>query len=67
LLLAIGLTLAIVLYSRAQLLSDFSIMLAGRADSKLAVIHDAEDENKTTGTFRDGSGSEPSSLRSPEN
>ena len=47
LLLAIGLTLAIVLYSRAQLLSDFNIMLAGRADSVLAVIHDAEDENKT--------------------
>jgi signal transduction histidine kinase len=47
LLLAIGLTLAIVLYSRAQLLSDFKIMLAGRADSVLAVIHDAEDESKT--------------------
>jgi signal transduction histidine kinase len=47
LLLAIGLTLAIVLYSRAQLLSDFNIMLAGRADSVLAVIHDAEDESKT--------------------
>src|ERR1700682_4075735 len=47
LVLAIGLTLAIVLYSRAQLLSDFNIMLAGRADSVLAVIHDAEDENKT--------------------
>jgi signal transduction histidine kinase len=47
LLLAIGLTLAIVLYSRAQLLSDFNIMLAGRVDTVLAVIHDAEDENKT--------------------
>ena len=47
LLLAMGLTLAIVLYSRAQLLSDFKIMLAGRADSVLAVIHDAEDESKT--------------------
>jgi signal transduction histidine kinase len=47
LLLAIGLTLAIVLYSRAQLLLDFNIMLAGRADSVLAVIHDAEDESKT--------------------
>ena len=47
LLLAIGLTLAIVLYSRSQLLSDFKIMLAGRADSVLAVIHDAEDESKT--------------------
>ncbi len=47
LLLAMGLTLAIVLYSRAQLQSDFKIMLAGRADSVLAVIHDAEDESKT--------------------
>jgi signal transduction histidine kinase len=47
LLLAIGLTAAIVLYSRAQLLSAFNIMLAGRADSVLAVIHDAEDETKT--------------------
>jgi hypothetical protein len=47
LLLAIGLTLAIVLYSRAQLLSAFNIMLEGRADSVLAVIHDAEDESKT--------------------
>jgi signal transduction histidine kinase len=47
LLLAIGLTLAIVLYSRVQLLSAFNIMLAGRADSVLAVIHDAEDEKKT--------------------
>jgi signal transduction histidine kinase len=47
LLLAIGLTLAIVLYSRAQLLSAFNIMLAGRVDSVLAVIHDAEDESKT--------------------
>jgi signal transduction histidine kinase len=47
LLLAIGMTVAIVLYSRAELLSDFKIMLAGRADSVLAVIHDAEDESKT--------------------
>src|SRR3981081_3897900 len=47
LLLAIGLTLAIGLYSRAQLLSAFNIMLEGRADSVLAVIHDAEDETKT--------------------
>jgi signal transduction histidine kinase len=47
LLLAIGLTLAIGLYSRAQLLSAFNIMLEGRADSVLAVIHDAEDESKT--------------------
>jgi signal transduction histidine kinase len=47
LLLATGLTLAIVLYSRVQLLSTFNIMLQGRADSVLAVIHDAEDETKT--------------------
>jgi signal transduction histidine kinase len=47
LLLAIGLTVAISLYSRAQLLSAFNIMLEGRADSVLAVIHDAEDETKT--------------------
>jgi signal transduction histidine kinase len=47
LLLAIGLTVAIVLYSRFQLLSAFNIMLQGRADSVLAVIHDAEDETKT--------------------
>ena len=47
LLLAIGLTVAIVLYSRAQLLSAFNIMLEGRTDSVLAVIHDAEDETKT--------------------
>jgi signal transduction histidine kinase len=46
LLLAIGLTVAIVLYSRAQLLSAFNIMLEGRADSVLAVIHDVEDETK---------------------
>jgi signal transduction histidine kinase len=46
LLLAIGLTLAIVLYSRAQLLSAFNIMLEGRADSVLAVIHDSEDDAK---------------------
>ena len=36
LLLAIGLTVAIVLYSRAQLLSDFNIMLEGRVDTVLA-------------------------------
>jgi signal transduction histidine kinase len=47
LLLAIGLTVAIVLYSRVQLLSSFNIMLEGRADSVLAVIHDAEDETQT--------------------
>jgi signal transduction histidine kinase len=47
LLLAIGLTVAIVLYSRAQLLSAFNIMLEGRTDSVLAVIHDVEDETKT--------------------
>ncbi len=47
LLLAMGLTVAIVLYSRAQLLSAFNIMLEGRADSVLAVIHDAEDETRT--------------------
>ena len=42
-LLAMGLTLAIVLYSRAQLRAAFDIMLQGRADSVLAVIHDSED------------------------
>jgi len=47
LLLAIGLTLAIVLYSRAQLLSAFNIMLEGRVDTVLAVVHDAEDARKT--------------------
>jgi signal transduction histidine kinase len=47
LLLAIGLTVVIVLYTRAQLLSAFDIMLEGRADSVLAVIHDAEDETRT--------------------
>jgi len=47
LLLAIGLTLAIVLYSRAQLRSDFNIMLEGRVNTVLAVIHDAEDVSKT--------------------
>jgi len=47
LLLAIGLTVAIVLYSRVQLLSAFNIMLEGRANSVLAVIHDAEDDSKT--------------------
>lgn len=46
LLLALGLTLAIVLYSRAQLLSAFNIMLEGRANSVLAVIHDSEDETQ---------------------
>jgi hypothetical protein len=40
-LLAMGLTLAIVLYSRVQLLAGFDIMLEGRADSVLAVIHDS--------------------------
>jgi signal transduction histidine kinase len=44
LVLAMGLTLAIVLYSRVQLLNAFNIMLEGRADSVLAVIHDSEDE-----------------------
>jgi signal transduction histidine kinase len=43
LVLAIGLTLAIVLYSRVQLLSAFNIMLEGRADSVLAAIDDSED------------------------
>jgi signal transduction histidine kinase len=47
LLLAIGLTLAIVLYSRIQLLAGFDIMLEGRADSVLAVIHDSEDASQT--------------------
>jgi signal transduction histidine kinase len=46
LLLALGLTLAIVLYSRSQLLSAFNIMLEGRANSVLAVIHDSEDETQ---------------------
>jgi signal transduction histidine kinase len=44
LVLAIGLTSTIVLYSRAQLLSAFNIMMEGRANSVLAVIHDSEDE-----------------------
>jgi signal transduction histidine kinase len=44
--LAIGLTLAVVLYSRAQLLAGFDVMLEGRADSILAVIHDSEDGNQ---------------------
>src|SRR6266478_3803808 len=48
LLLAIGLTLAVVLYSRTQLLAGFDIMLEGRADSILAVIHDSENESKPT-------------------
>ena len=47
LLLAIGLTAAIVLYSRSQLLAAFDIMLEGRADEILAVIHDTEDETGT--------------------
>jgi signal transduction histidine kinase len=47
LLLALGLTLAIVLYSRAQLLAGFDVMLEGRADSVLAVIHDSEDASQT--------------------
>ena len=42
-LLAIGLTVAVVLYSRTQLLAGFDVMLAGRADSIIAVIHDSED------------------------
>ncbi len=45
LVLAIGLTSAIVLYSRTQLLSAFNIMLEGRADSVLAAIHDSEDQS----------------------
>jgi signal transduction histidine kinase len=44
--LAMGLTLAVVLYSRAQLLAGFDVMLEGRADSILAVIHDSEDGNQ---------------------
>ena len=47
LLLAIGLTAAIVLYSRSQLVAAFDIMLEGRADEILAVIHDTEDETGT--------------------
>jgi signal transduction histidine kinase len=47
LLLAMGLTLAIVLYSRVQLLAGFDIMLEGRADSVLAAIHDSEDASQT--------------------
>jgi len=47
LLLAMALTLAVVLYSRAQLLAGFNIMLEGRANSILAVIHDSEDEGQT--------------------
>jgi len=46
LLLAIGLTVAVVLYSRAQLLAGFNVMLEGRADSILAVIHDSEDASQ---------------------
>jgi signal transduction histidine kinase len=53
LVLAIGLTLAIALYSRAQLLSAFNIMLEGRADSVLAVIHDAEDGTQSLILDRD--------------
>ena len=47
LLLAIGLTLAIVLYSHVQLLAGFDVMLEGRADSVLAAIHDSEDNAGT--------------------
>lgn len=47
LVLAMGLTLAIVLYSRAHLLSAFNIMLEGRANSVLAVIHDSEDDSNS--------------------
>src|SRR3984893_4139971 len=36
-----------LLYSRAQLLSAFNLMLEGRVDSVMAAIHDAEDETKT--------------------
>ncbi len=46
-LLAIGLTLAVVLYSRARLLTGFDIMLEGRAESVLAVIRDSEDGTQT--------------------
>jgi signal transduction histidine kinase len=45
LLLALGLTLAIVLYSRAQLLAGFDTMLEGRANSVLAAIHETDDES----------------------
>lgn len=45
LLLATTLTVAIVLYSRVQLLSAFDIMLEGRVDSVLATIHYAEDDS----------------------
>jgi len=47
LLLAMGLTLAIVLYSRVQLLAGFDIMLEGRTDSVLAAINDSEDASQT--------------------
>jgi signal transduction histidine kinase len=47
LLLAMGLTLAIVLYGRAQLLAGFDIMLEGRAASVLAAIHDSEDATQS--------------------
>jgi signal transduction histidine kinase len=46
LLLAMGLTLAIVLYSRVQLLAGFDIMLEGRADSVLAAIDDSDDGSR---------------------
>jgi len=46
LLLALVLTLAVVLYSRYQLLAGFDIMLEGRADSVLAAIHEPEDGNQ---------------------
>ena len=43
LLLTTLLTLAIVFYSRAQLLAGFDVMLEGRADSVFAVVHDSEE------------------------
>ena len=46
-LLATLLTLAIVLYSRTQLLAGFDVMLQGRADSVFAVIHDSEEVSGT--------------------
>ena len=41
--LATLLTLAIVLYSRAQLLAGFDVMLEGRANSAFALIRDSEE------------------------
>jgi signal transduction histidine kinase len=35
-----------VIYSRAQLLAGFNVMLEGRVDSILAVIHDTEDDTQ---------------------